>query len=105
MTARIAVGVAAFACIVSVGLAPAAVAQPSQSTGQATPAHSTLSRVRPLPDDGYWQYNYYDNYFYWLYTCQARGREMIRTVPGVIDFRCHLDAPPKYSMDVKWRWA
>jgi hypothetical protein len=57
----------------------------------------------PLVSKTYWQYNDYDNYFYWLAICTARGREMIRTLPGVVGFKCHLDASPKWSMNVQWK--
>lgn len=73
----------------------------------------TANAAPPLPpqpaviqvSNTYWQYNYYDNHFYWLYTCAARGNEMKRTVPGVVDYHCHYDFPDtKWSMDVQWRW-
>lgn len=45
--------------------------------------------------------NYYYNYFYSKATCEARGKEMVRTIAVWIGYRCwKYDGHAKWSMDL-----
>jgi predicted glycosyl hydrolase (DUF1957 family) len=52
-----------------------------------------------------WQYNYYQNYFNYFSTCEARGNAMLHKehVAGMINFACDRNpGEAKWSMDVLW---
>ncbi|MGH3976227.1 MAG: hypothetical protein ACRDS9_23320 [Pseudonocardiaceae bacterium] len=66
----------------------------------AAPATTSSTIAAPAAVPGQW-YTYYEHYFYYESTCEARGRGMVENVNGIIAYRCWIGGgDTRWSMDV-----